>query len=123
MKRKNIFEQIDNVISSEKPPLDKKAFMESLKSFSTHGAAIYRGKELKERVMQIRELIEQAEQITLTETDQWFDKVTASRHMKQLKESYKVFEKAANESITLQQRLEASYEDMGTILERYYEVS
>jgi hypothetical protein len=43
--------------------------------------------------------------------------------MKQLKESYKTFEKTANEMYTLQQRLEACYEDMGNTLNKYYDIS
>jgi hypothetical protein len=107
---------------NEKPPLDKKSFLEACKQFSAHGASIYRAKDLKERVIQIKELIEQAEQLTLTETEEWFDKVTTSRHMKNLKESYKIFEKTATEVTTLQQRLEAAYEDIGQSLSKYYDV-
>lgn len=107
---------------NEKPPLDKKSFLEACKQFSAHGASIYRAKDLKERVIQIKELIEQAEQLTLMETEEWFDKVTTSRHMKNLKESYKIFEKTATEVTTLQQRLEAAYEDIGQSLSKYYDV-
>ena len=43
--------------------------------------------------------------------------------MKQLKESFKVFEKTAGEVHTLQQRLESAYEDMGGTLNKYYKIS
>lgn len=108
--------------SEQKPEVDKKAFMESLKRFSQYGQHIYGSKKLKEITEQIRGLIESAEQVTLKETDQWFDNVTVSRHMKQLKESYKVFEKTAKEMSTLQQRLEACYEDIGKNLNNYWDV-
>ena len=35
----------------------------------------------------------------------------------------KVFEKTANEVHTLQQRLESAYEDMGSVLNKYYNVA
>ena len=43
--------------------------------------------------------------------------------MKQLKEAFKVFEKTATEMNTMQQRLESAYDDMGVVLNRYYQVN
>jgi division protein CdvB (Snf7/Vps24/ESCRT-III family) len=59
----------------------------------------------------------------MQESEHWFDNVTVSRHMKQLKEAYKVFEKTATEMNTMQQRLESAYDDMGVVLNRYYQVN
>jgi hypothetical protein len=42
--------------------------------------------------------------------------------MKQMNEAMKVFEKTAGEMNGLQQRLESAYEDMGTVLNRYYKI-
>ena len=39
-----------------------------------------------------------------------------------MNEAYKVFEKTANEMSSMQQRLESAYEDMGTVLNRYYKI-
>lgn len=123
---KKLFES-DNMppqdqFSSQFNGMDKKAFLESLKRFSSYGQSIYGSKKLKEAVSEIKNLIETAEQMTLQETDQWFDNVTVSRHMKQLKESYKLFEKTATEMSTLQQRLEACYEDIGKNLNNYWDI-
>ena len=60
--------------------------------------------------------------MTLSETEHWFDNVTTSRHMKQMNEAYKIFEKTATEMGSMQQRLESAYEDMGTVLNRYYKI-
>lgn len=104
-------------------PQDKRAFLEACKQFGSHGASIYRAQDLKERVDQIRSLIETAEKMTLQETSEMgFDAITVNRHMKQLKESYKIFEKTSSEIMGAQQRLEAAYEDIGSILGKYYEV-
>lgn len=101
---------------------DKKAFLERLKAFSKMGESIYRSKDLKTRCDEVRNLIEIAEQLTLQETENWFDDVTVNRHMKVLKDSYKLFEKTTNESIVLQQRLESAYEDIAGVLGRYYDI-
>jgi hypothetical protein len=101
---------------------ERQAFLESIRQFSGFKQHIYRAKALRQVSEQIGQMIEAAEQFTLKETDQWFDNVTVSRHMKQLKESYKVFSKTCNEIETLQQRLEACYEDIGKHLGTYYDV-
>lgn len=108
--------------TEQQPGMDRKAFMESLKRFSQYSQHIYGSKKLKEITTEIRSLVEAAEQVTLKETDQWFDNVTVSRHMKQLKESYKLFEKTASEMGQLQQRLESCYEDIGKNLNNYWDV-
>ena len=102
--------------------MDKKAFQESVRKYSQYGQSIYGSKQLQAAVNEIKQIIETAEQMTLQETDEWFDNVTVSRHMKQLKESYKVFEKTAGEMGKLQQRLEACYEEIGKNLGNYWDV-
>ena len=84
---------------------------------------VYRNSSLREITEQLGEIVRVAEALTLQESEHWFDNVTTSRHMKQLKEAYKVFEKTANEVHTLQQRLESAYEDMGGTLNKYYKIS
>ena len=64
-------------------------------------------------------MVEMAQQVTLSEGD-WFDGITVNRHMKGLNESYKVFEKTAQEISRLQERLSASYEDIGQGLSKYF---
>ena len=59
---------------------------------------------------------------TVQETEDWFDKVTVTRNMKELTNHSKQFSKIAEEASSVQQRLSALYEDMGVILNRYYEI-
>ena len=59
---------------------------------------------------------------TLQETEDWFDKVTVSRNMKELTNHSKAFSKIAEEASSVQQRLAGLYEDMGMILNRYYDI-
>ena len=63
-----------------------------------------------------------AKSYTLSETDDWFDKVTVNRNMKELTNLSKSFGKIAQESHGLQQRMSGLYEDMGHVLGRYFEI-
>ena len=101
----------------------KKAFTEAVGNYHTMGDNIYRNSSLREITEELGHIVKIAESLTLQESEHWFDNVTTTRHMKQLKEAYKVFEKTAGEVHTLQQRLESAYEDMGTVLNRYYKVN
>jgi len=101
---------------------EKRAFMEAVANYHSIGESIYRAGKLKETAANMANIVEAAEQLTLQESEHWFDNVTVSRHMKQLKEAYKVFEKTATEMNGLQQRLESAYDDMGSVLNRYYKV-
>ena len=101
----------------------KKSFTEAVGNYHSMGESIYRNESLREITEQLGEIVKVAEALTLQESEHWFDNVTTSRHMKQLKEAYKVFEKTAGEVHTLQQRLESAYEDMGGTLNKYYKIS
>lgn len=118
---KNIHENTEDQVQISEE--QKHAFLEHIKSFNVFGEAIYRSQNIIEALKEIKNIVETAHHLTLQETGDWFDKVTVNRHMKQLKESYKTFEKTANEMYTLQQRLEACYEDMGNTLNKYYNIS
>ena len=118
---KNIHENTEDQIQISEE--QKHAFLEHIKSFNVFGEAIYRSQNIIEALNEIKNIVETAHHLTLQETGDWFDKVTVNRHMKQLKESYKTFEKTANEMYTLQQRLESCYEDMGNTLNKYYNIS
>jgi hypothetical protein len=100
----------------------KKAFLEAVYKFAEHANGIYRQHSLKETADALNHMIEAANHLTLSETEDWFDKVTVSRHMKQLSEAQKIFDKTAAEMSTLQQRLESAYEDIGGVLGKYYDI-
>ena len=101
---------------------DRKSFLEAVGNFHKLGEMIYSSSKLKEVTETLRGVCEKAENLTVTESEHWFDNVTVSRHMKQMNEAMKVFEKTAGEMNGLQQRLESAYEDMGTVLNRYYKI-
>ena len=101
---------------------ERNSFLEAVGNFHKLGEMVYSSGRLKEVAETLKTVVERAEKLTLSETEHWFDNVTTSRHMKQMNEAYKVFEKTANEMHSMQQRLESAYEDMGTVLNRYYKI-
>ena len=101
----------------------KRSFVEAVGNFHQLGDVVYRNSSLRETTEHLAEVVKLAEQLTIQESEHWFDNVTVSRHMKQLGESYKVFEKTAKEISGLQQRLEGAYEDIGGVLNKYYKVN
>ena len=58
----------------------------------------------------------------LGEESDWFDKVSVNRNMKALKGNVMEFTKTAKEAHMLNQRLTALYEDIGSVLNRYYDI-
>ena len=113
----------ENAIGADTMSTDqKKAFLEAVYKFAEHANNIYRDHSIQETSKALSHMIEAANHLTLSETEDWFDKVTVSRHMKQLGEAQKIFEKTAAEMSTLQQRLESAYEDIGGVLGKYYDI-
>jgi len=102
---------------------DRNSFLEAVANFHKLGEMIYSNAKLKEVTETLKGVMERAEKVTMSESEHWFDNVTVSRHMKQMNEAMKVFEKTAGEMNGLQQRLESAYEDMGTVLNRYYKIN
>ena len=119
LNEKYLGEEREEKLTSE----DKKSFLEAVANFHKLGEMIYSNTKLKEVTETLKSVMEKAEKVTMEESEHWFDNVTVSRHMKQMNEAMKVFEKTAGEMNSLQQRLESAYEDMGTTLNKYYKVN
>ena len=102
---------------------ERNSFLEAVANFHKLGEMIYSNAKLQEVTKTLQSVMERAEKVTMKESEHWFDNVTVSRHMKQMNEAMKVFEKTAGEMTGLQQRLESAYEDMGTVLNRYYKIN
>ena len=82
---------------------------------------MYQQKSLKETFKKLSNIAEMAATHTAQETEDWFDKVTVSQYERTNK-SFKTFSKIAEDASSVQQRLSALYEDMGVILNRYYDI-
>ena len=101
----------------------KKHFLEIISTYNQHREGMSR----KSDIMQIAETLggiaDAAQEYTLREGGDWFDRVTIKRNMNELKKLQTSFEKEAVEARAQQQRLEALYEDMGHVLGRYFEIA
>jgi len=101
----------------------KKHFLEIISTYGQHREGMSR----KSDIMQIAETLggiaDAAQEYTLREGGDWFDRVTIKRNMNELKKLQAGFEKEAVEAKAQQQRLEALYEDMGHVLGRYFEIA
>ena len=110
-------------IYGEKPTKVKaNEILEAIKTFNSIGKHLRSEANLKSIAKSLSEIANKAKTHTVQETEDWFDKVTVSRNMKDLTGLSKSFNKIAGEAHTLQERMGALYEDMGYILNRYYEM-
>jgi len=107
----------------DKPQINKYEVVEGVRNFGIVGKQLYNNKSVMEIAGQLAKIAEQAHSHVLSETDEWFDKVSVNKNMKHLKGSVVEFQKTAKEAHMLNQRLTGLYEDIGHILNRYYEIS
>jgi hypothetical protein len=101
---------------------DQNVFKQQIKEYNKYKSQIVSPKGLQSIIDEIGALIETAEQVIFQETEEWFDNITVTRHMKVMKDAFKVLEKTAEEKTMLDQRLETAYDDIGRILEIYYDL-
>jgi len=102
--------------------INVKRFLEDVANYGNIGQSIYRETNLKEIAIKLSEIVESAKIHTMNETDDWFDRVSVKRNMKELGSLATHFVKTAKESNSMQRRMETIYEDMGNILGRYYDI-
>jgi len=108
--------------SSSNQKVSSEQVSEALRNYNQIGKSLYQQQSLKETAKRLSSIAEMAASHTLQETEDWFDKVTVSRNMKELTNHSKAFSKIAEEASSVQQRLASLYEDMGMILNRYYDI-
>ena len=114
---------VEDVYGEQNPQINVKEFVQEVGNYNSFGNEIYREGNLKELASRLSQLAETAKQHTLQETEDWFDKITVNRNMKELTGLSSQFKKVASEAQSLQERMSTLYEDMGHILSRYYEVN
>ena len=106
----------------EETEVDVKALTTEISNYQKLGKQIYGESNITQIAEKLSWIASQAKSHSLQETDDWFDKITINRNMKELTGLSKQFSKIATEAKSLQERMGALYEDMGHILGRYYEV-
>ena len=106
----------------DRPQVDKYKVVEGVRNFGIVGKQLYNNNNIVEIAKQLSEVAEAAHNHILGEQDDWFDKISINKNMKSLKGSVVEFQKTAKEAHQLNQRLTALYEDIGHVLNRYYEI-
>jgi len=109
-------------IREEKPQVNKFEVIEAVKNYQTIGGQLFKNNGIVEVAKQLVGIAESAQNHVLSETDDWFDAVSVKRNMKELKGMTGQFKKAALEANSVNERLNVLYEDMGNILNRYYDI-
>ena len=117
-----IVEDIGLNLADDRPKVNKHEVIEAIKSYARVGKQLYNGGGILEAAKQLVKMAESAQNHVLSETDDWFDGVSVKRNMKELKGLTGQFRKTAVEANSVNQRLSALYEDMGNILNRYYDI-
>ena len=104
------------------PKIDKHKVIEGVRNFGIVGKSLYNNNNIMETAKQLANIAESAHNHILGEQDDWFDKISVNKNMKSLKGSVVEFQKAAKEAHMLNQRMTALYEDIGHVLNRYYDI-
>jgi len=106
---------------------EKKAALEAIGKYNEYGKALYREDgSLMELAHTLSKIAENAQRFVNSQLDEkkdgWFDAVMVERNMKELSKCNEEFKKYAQEAHVLEQRMQALYEEMGTKLNRYFEI-
>ena len=102
--------------------IDIKGLTTEISSYNKLGEAIFGDSNITKIAEKLSWIAGQAKSHTLSETEEWFDRITVNRNMKELTGLSNSFSKIAGEAKSIQERMGALYEDMGNILGRYYEI-
>jgi hypothetical protein len=101
----------------------KRHFLEIISTYNTFQDQMKRQSDMTEVANTLGAIVEAAKEMTLRESGDWFDNVTVKRNMQELDKMGKSFDKFAMEAKAMDERLHSLYEDMGHILNRYYEIA
>ena len=102
---------------------DKKILLDKIREYNRIGEQLYGETDMMDIAKNLTEIAEGAHQLTFSAVGESFDKVTLGRNMKDLKSLSEQFSKTAAEVKQLKERVVSLYEEMGNILNRYYDIS
>ena len=118
---KNLLKESEEL--QQLPTEMKKHFLEIISTYGQHREAMSRKSDIRQVAETLGAIADAAQEYTLREGGDWFDRVTIKRNMGELKKLQTAFEKESLEAKSQEQRLEALYEDMGNVLGRYFEIA
>lgn len=100
----------------------KRKLSEMVSRYNEYGKILYREKKITEIAQNLQEISDLAENYALNECGDWFEENIVKRNFQEIKKYCEQFGKLAKETQSKQHQMEALYEDMGHILERYFEI-
>jgi hypothetical protein len=103
-------------------PEQKKRLMEMASMFENYGHAIHNEEAIVNSAKAMTELCELAEAYALNECGDWFQQDIVKKDMKELKKRVMEYNKVAKEAYSRMQQLGVSYQDIGHVLGRYYDL-
>tara|TARA_Y100000401_G_scaffold110859_1_gene108506 strand:+ start:76 stop:654 length:579 start_codon:yes stop_codon:yes gene_type:complete len=109
-------------VFEDSPKVDKHKVIEGVRNYGIVGKQLYNSNNIMEIAKQLAEVAESAHHHILGEESDWFDKVSVNKNMKALKGNVMEFTKTAKEAHMVNQRLQGLYEDIGHVLNRYYDI-
>ena len=131
MKLKSIIQEIESpaqFTDDEKPKALTKDEMKStlamVAEYNKLSKSLRRTEGILEISKKLNKTVNSAKKLALeriTESD-WFDKEIVDRNMKEATRHVSEFQKLAEESHRCQRKMEAIYEEVGNILNRYYQI-
>jgi hypothetical protein len=101
----------------------KRLLLEIISTYNSYQKQMQRPSDIVEVSKTLGGIVEAAKELTLNETEDWFDAVTVKRNMSELDKMQKQFDKVSSDAKALDERMHALYEDMGNILNRYYQIA
>jgi uncharacterized protein Yka (UPF0111/DUF47 family) len=101
---------------------EKKALYELVSNYNEYGKVLYEYHQLMKVAENINKITEYAETYALNECGDWMQENTAIRHFKELKKMSEAFKKNAAKCQQQNNEMVSLYEDMGNILEKYFEI-
>lgn len=126
MKLKELYKQMKDEQQQPQVNLEevKTQFNEAIKEFKNHAATLYNMGKYREIAEYFTKLAENAEHYIMSENSEGkgFDDITVKRNLKELRSYANDFVKVSGEAQAVQERMAALYEDMGVILNRYFDI-
>lgn len=107
---------------NEWSPGEKKLALEMIGKYNEYGKALRREHNLMQIAETLGRIAESARKFTMNETEDDFDRNTVDRNMKELAKYSQDFQKLAREGYVVEQRMSGLYEDMGHVLNRYFDI-
>ena len=125
MNTPNLKRILETILDDQPKPMskeEKQQFVQEIANFSALGESVYGKGDIEEIVERVKNIVERAERI-MTESDDWMSNVAHKKGNKRMHEDYRDFEQAARDLKEAQERMSMCYENIGTHLNRYFDVN